>query len=97
MKNSTPLFKILAGFVLVGVALLFGLQLYRFFSNPLTTTMVYQAETEVTVRVDGWVVREEESFRTDGGTVLHAFDEAKRWAWDKPLLRLTAAAVHWKR
>lgn len=78
MKNSTPLFKILAGFVLVGVALLFGLQLYRFFSNPLTTTMVYQAETEVTVRVDGWVVREEESFRTDGGTVLHAFDEGEK-------------------
>ena len=46
MKNSTPLFKILAGFVLAGVVLLFGLQLQRYFSDPLTTTMVYKAETE---------------------------------------------------
>lgn len=78
MKNSTPLFKILAGFVLAGVVLLFGLQLYQYFSNPLTTTMVYQAETEVTIRVDGWVVREEESFHTDSGTLLHAFDEGEK-------------------
>ena len=56
MKHSTPLFKILAGCVLVGVLLLFGLQLWQYFSNPLTTTLVYKAETEVTISTDGRIL-----------------------------------------
>lgn len=78
MKHSAPLFKILAGCVLVGVLLLFGLQLWQYFSNPLTTTLVYKAETEVTISTDGWVVREEEGFHTDGGTLIHALREGEK-------------------
>ncbi len=78
MKHSTPIFKILAGCVLVGVLLLFGLQLWQYFSNPLTTTLVYKAETEVTISTDGWVVRQEESFHTDGGTLVHALREGEK-------------------
>ena len=78
MKHSAPLFKILSGCVLVGVLLLFGLQLWQYFSNPLTTTLVYKAETEVTISTDGWVVREEEGFHTDGGTLIHALREGEK-------------------
>ena len=78
MKHSAPLFKILSGCVLVGVLLLFGLQLWQYFSNPLTTTLVYKAETEVTISADGWVVREEEGFHTDGGTLIHALREGEK-------------------
>ena len=78
MKHSTPIFKILAGCVLVGVLLLFGMQLWQYFSNPLTTTLVYKAETEVTISTDGWVVRQEESFHTDGGTLVHALREGEK-------------------
>ena len=38
MKHSTPIFKILAACVLAGVLLLFGLQLWQYFSDPMTTT-----------------------------------------------------------
>ena len=43
MKHSTPIFKILAACVLAGVLLLFGLQLWQYFSDPMTTTLVYKA------------------------------------------------------
>ena len=78
MKHSTPIFKILAGCVLVGVLMLFGMQLWQYFSNPLTTTLVYKAETEITISTDGWVVRQEESFHTDGGTLVHALSEGEK-------------------
>ena len=78
MKNSTPIFRILAGFVLVGVLLLFGVQLWQYFSDSLTTTRVYQAQTEVTISVDGWVVRQEESFHADGGTLIHERSEGEK-------------------
>ena len=78
MKHSTPIFKILAACVLAGVLLLFGLQLWQYFSDPLTTTMVYKAETEVTISADGWVIREEETFHTEGGTLIHALNEGEK-------------------
>ena len=78
MKHSTPIFQLLAGFVLAGVLILFGVQLWQYFADPLTTTLVYKAQTEVTVSVDGWVIREEESFHTDGGTLIHALSEGEK-------------------
>lgn len=78
MKHSTPIFKILASCVLLGVLLLFGIQLWQYFSDPLSTTLVYKAETEVTLAADGWVIREEESFRADSDTLLHAFREGEK-------------------
>lgn len=78
MKHSSPLFRILAGFVLAGVLLFFGVQLWQYFSDPLTTTLVYSAQTEVTLSADGWVVREEESFHTDGGTLIQEMSEGEK-------------------
>ena len=78
MKHATPLFKILAAGVLLGVLLLFGVQLWQYLSDPLTVTRVYKAETEVTLTTDGWVIRREESFHTDGGTLIHALGEGEK-------------------
>lgn len=78
MKNSTPIFKILAGFVLTGVLLLFGVQLWQYFSDTLTTTMVYPARTEVTLAADGWIIRDEESFHTNQGTLIHQRREGEK-------------------
>ena len=78
MKHATPLFKILAACVLLGVLLLFGVQLWQYLSDPLILTRVYKAETEVTLLADGWVIRQEESFHTDGGTLIHALGEGEK-------------------
>lgn len=78
MKYSRALFKILAACVLAGVMLLFGVQLWQFFSSSMTATPVYQAQTEVTLAADGWVIREEETFHTDGGTLIHALREGEK-------------------
>lgn len=78
MKHSTPIFKLLACCVLVGVVLMFVLQVRQYFSDPMTTTTVYRAETEVSIQTDGWIVREEESFHTDGGTLIHALREGEK-------------------
>lgn len=69
MKKSTPLFRILAVVVLCAVVVYFGVQAYRYFSHPLSTSAVYAAQREDTVVLDGFVVRDEELFRAAG--VLH--------------------------
>ena len=78
MKHAILLFKILAAGVLLAVLLLFGVQLWQYLSDPLTVTRVYRAETEVTLSTDGWVIRWEESFHTDGGTLIHALGEGEK-------------------
>lgn len=83
MKRSSPLFRILAAFVLAGVLLFFGVQIWQYFSDPLTTTLVYRAQTEVTLSVDGWVIREEESVPSGGGTLLHALSEGEKVGVDQ--------------
>ena len=80
MKHAILLFKILAAGVLLAVLLLFGVQLWQYLSDPLTVTRVYRAETEVTLSADGWVIRREESFHTDGGTLIHALGEGEKAA-----------------
>lgn len=85
MKHSTPIFKLLACCVLVGVVLMFVLQVRQYFSDPMTTTTVYRAETEVSIQTDGWIVREEESFHTDGGTLIHALREGEKVGVDQLL------------
>ena len=61
MKHTAPIFKILAAVVLAGVLLFFGVQMYQYYSDPFTTTLVYAAQTDDTISVDGWMVRQEET------------------------------------
>lgn len=69
MKASTPIFKILSVAVLVAVVLYFGVQLYNYLSDPLTTTLVYAAAAEDEIPVNGYLVRQEETFSTSSGTL----------------------------
>lgn len=77
MKQSSPMFKILSMAVLSGVLLFFGVQMYQYFSDPLTITPVYVASTEETISADGWVVRDEEVFHAEG-TLVHYFSEGEK-------------------
>ncbi len=77
MKHSSPLFRILSLAVLTGVLLFFGVQLYQYFSDPLTITPVFASQTEETIPVDGWVVRDEEVFHADG-SLIHYFGEGEK-------------------
>ena len=43
MKQSIPLFRILSMALLAGVLLFFSVQLYQYFSDPLTISPVYAA------------------------------------------------------
>ncbi|MBQ3532177.1 MAG: hypothetical protein IJA51_00590 [Oscillospiraceae bacterium] len=77
MKQSSPLFRVLSIAVVIGVLAFFGVQLSQYFSNPLSTTLVYAASTEDALVAEGWIVRDEESFHTEG-TLIHHFREGEK-------------------
>ena len=77
MKQSIPLFRILSMALLAGVLLFFSVQLYQYFSDPLTITPVYAARTEETITADGWIIRDEEVFHAEG-SLIHYFSEGER-------------------
>ena len=77
MKHTAPIFKILASVVLAGVLLFFGVQMYQYYSDPFTTTLVYAAQTDDTISVDGWMVRQEETLHA-AGTLVHELSEGEK-------------------
>lgn len=78
MKRSTPIFKILAAFVVLGVLSVLGIQVWQKAANPQVITRVYYAQSEQTVPVEGWIVRQEECFHTESGTLIHACREGEK-------------------
>ena len=78
MKSSTPIFKILSVAVLVAVVLYFSVQLHNYISDPLTTTLVYAATAEDTISVNGYLVRDEETFDFESGTLSHEQTEGAK-------------------
>ncbi|MBE6971524.1 MAG: hypothetical protein E7446_05310 [Ruminococcaceae bacterium] len=77
MKQTGPIFKILATVILAGVLLFFGVQMYQYYSDPFTTTLVYAAETDDAISVDGWMVRQEETIHA-AGTLVHELLEGEK-------------------
>jgi len=77
MKQSSPMFRVLSIAVVIAVLAFFGVQLSEYFSNPLSTTLVYAASTEDAVVAEGWVIRNEETFHADG-TLIHHFREGEK-------------------
>jgi hypothetical protein len=77
MKTS-PAFKILSGVVLAAVVLYFGIQIYRYYTNPFSTTLTYQASAEDSIPMTGWLVREEETFHSNAATVTHSLREGEK-------------------
>jgi len=76
--KSSPAFKILSGVVLAAVVLYFGIQIYRYYANPFSTTLTYQASAEESIPMTGWLVRDEETFHSDAATVTHSLREGQR-------------------
>ena len=78
MKASTPIFKILSAVMLAAVVVYFSVQAYRYFTDPINTTVVYAAAEEVVMEVNGYLIRDEETFHSDAGTLSHTLSEGER-------------------
>ena len=76
--KSSPAFKILSGVILAAVVLYFGIQIYRYYTNPFSTTLTYQATAEDSIPMTGWIVRDEETFHSDAATVTHSLGEGAK-------------------
>ena len=59
MRERTLGTKILLALVTLGVLAYFAIQAVRYFGDPLTTTMAYQYEVELSTAMSGYVVRDE--------------------------------------
>ena len=53
MKASTPIFKILSAVMLAAVVIYFTVQAYRYFSDPINTTLVYASTDEPVLELTG--------------------------------------------
>lgn len=78
MKASTPIFKILSVVMLAAVVIYFTVQAYRYFSDPINTTFVYTSSEETVLEVNGYLIRDEETFHSDAETLVHTLSEGER-------------------
>lgn len=78
IKATSQGLRVLPIVVLAAVLLYFAIQVYNYFSDPLTTTLVYESQAEDVVSLDGWLVRDEEALPEQSGTVSHALQEGQK-------------------
>ena len=76
--KSTRVFKILSIALAAAVVFYFLVQGVRYLTNPYATTRVYTSTTEDAVEASGWLVREEETFCTDAGTLSPTREEGEK-------------------
>ena len=76
--KKTPIFTILCIAVLAAAVLYFAGQAVKYFSDPLTTTPVYEAKTQDSIPLTGYLVRQEETFHSSNGTLVHYQTEGAR-------------------
>ena len=79
-KRSSPLLKVLPIAVLAAVLVYFAAQVYNYFADPMTITLVYEAQSEDVISMEGWLVRTEEPLPGQTGTVSRAVQEGQRVA-----------------
>ena len=70
MKQSSLGTKFFMVILTLGVLTYFGIQGYRYFRDPLTTTAAYAYEVEEGVDLGGYVVRKEQVLPDDTGGLL---------------------------
>ena len=70
MKIGSLIGKILRTAALVAVIAYFGVQIYRYASDPMLTTPAYTYQVEDTVEISGWVVRQEQVLPGDSGGLV---------------------------
>ena len=78
IKATSQGLRVLPIVVLAAVLLYFAIQVYNYFSDPLTTTLVYESQAEDVGSLDGWLVRDEETLPAQSGTVSHALEEGQK-------------------
>ena len=61
MKAKSLSTKLIFVFLFIAVLFYFGVQAYRYFVNPQTTTLVYDYSSEDAISVTGWFVRDEQA------------------------------------
>ena len=70
MKENTLGMKLLMAVVTLGVLTYFGIQGWRYLSDPLTTTLAYTYEVEESMDLSGYVVRQEQVITDSSGSGL---------------------------
>ena len=64
--------------LLVLVAVYFGAQVYRYFSDPFSTTLTYRATSEDTLALDGYLVWQEDVLPSLDGTLHRMFSDGEK-------------------
>ena len=70
MKNNSLGMKLLMTAVTLALLAYFGIQGYRYFTDPLTTTLAYNYRVEDSIGLSGYVVRQEQVLADDSSGLL---------------------------
>ena len=60
MKNTSLTTKLITAFILLAVMTYFGIETWRYFTDPILTTSVYVYRSEQAITLNGMLVRDEE-------------------------------------
>lgn len=69
-KRGSPGIRLLTALIFLAVAGYFGIQIYSALANPMICAVAYRYQTEDTLSVTGFVVRDEETLGDSGGGLL---------------------------
>ncbi len=78
MKDRALGTKLLLALVTLGVLAYFGIQAFRYFTDPLTTTAAYAYSVDRSVSLSGYVVRQELVLEDSGGLLRLQRSEGER-------------------
>lgn len=70
MNNNALGTKVLMLLITLGVAAYFGIQAFRYFDDPLSTTLAYAYQVEEEISLTGYVVRSEQVLPDDSSGLL---------------------------
>ena len=61
MKNTSLTTRLITAFILLAVMVYFGIETWRYFTDPILTTSVYVYRSEQAITLNGMLVRDEEA------------------------------------
>ena len=68
-------FRVLVGLLALLFAVYFGVQIFRYFSDPFSTTVVWLYRFEESMELNGSLIRDEEALRTEEGALIRSLRE----------------------
>lgn len=78
MKNNSPGTKLLMAVITLVLLSYFGVQVYRYFMDPLSTTLAYTYQVEKVAQLSGYVVRQEQILAHEEGLLQQERTEGER-------------------